>query len=783
MRHQTVIAVIVAVVVVLVAHGAKWLMGRRGQPWPPAGVQTSQVQVNKPLSEWSCDDVRQWLVREGFSTEFADSCFDDEIDGEVLVHILEPSASNDNALPEGLSHKDHGRLLKAVKKLVKLHGRPKLGFWGYRKLHRWHAEVVGTALLYHPRSALLYLNFRERDTTLAALHQSSTQLPFIVSSLPTEGLAFGALGLLAPQLLISAHVLPYFDVSYWVMYVFVLMQLSNWLVEIRIIVGAIHEGRALTRISERAWSSVKQICIFFTWWWCVWPIIPWFLCDLCTYSWFLLKIAALASQPMRYVWSKDWISAVAWSLLTAFPLLLDDNIILDAIIHMVVNLVVFMLFASFRIIIGRMTPLQLEETFGPLAGFLVPKPVLRIPTDSMDALLTESMQQLNKIEEGKLAGPKPISIVYLDRSAGSVRQQEGIDAGGLYHDWLNRAAEALAHEKSGLFEVSEVNGVEVLRLRPGVDPDVAKFAGRLLALSLSANVALGWSLSEPLARLLLFRRLPDLLGAAQQSSPRGKWQRVRMAALKTKFAALRWTEAVWLQSVGFSVEAWFLAAVGDSKAKWYFDCLDESKTHEQRRQLLKDLEAVECTDDADVTLENLRLRMAQEAQNIFLVAVKTELDAMWCAFHGVPGVLLYGHEGTLSLDNARPANWRHFASNALGEQILDVHEWKRHTKVNYTEKTSNSKQVVEWFWTFVQGLSDSDRWQLFYWATSLKRLPHGGWASPRMKPMTLHIVGDPDRLPVSHTCAHQIDLPAYPSSTLVTEKLKFAIEVNDFALQ
>merc|ERR1740123_158583 len=90
--------------------------------------------------------------------------------------------------------------------------------------------------------------------------------------------------------------------------------------------------------------------------------------------------------------------------------------------------------------------------------------------------------------------------------------------GGLYRDWLTRSAEALLREKSQAFCVEVLGGTEVLRVRGDADPSTAMFIGRLLALSLKANVPLCWALSEPQARLLLHHRIPALVSRSATST-------------------------------------------------------------------------------------------------------------------------------------------------------------------------------------------------------------------------------------------------------------------------
>lgn len=316
-----------------------------------------------------------------------------------------------------------------------------------------------------------------------------------------------------------------------------------------------------------------------------------------------------------------------------------------------------------------------------------------------------------------------------------------------------------------------------MRLRPELSVEKAKFVGRLLALSLKSNVALGWSLSEPLARLLVYPRLPELLRKVS------KWQRLRAVVQRRGGKqASRWDEVLMLAAVGFDLEGWF-SVVAPESAKWYFACLDERKPQAERTTLMEVLDEPPTEEGLPVTVELLRERMAQRCRSELLHKVALPLEAMWAAFRSVPGVEIPMWKGgtpqRLGLEHAKSSDWPHFAGAVAGEPHLDVAQWRQHTDV---EPASKADMVtVDLFWTYVAGLSNVARANLFFWASACKRLPHGGWAAMPQR-MTLNVGADPNRLPVAHTCPFQIDLPPYSTAAMLSERLTLAMQNTKFLL-
>ena len=124
-------------------------------------------------------------------------------------------------------------------------------------------------------------------------------------------------------------------------------------------------------------------------------------------------------------------------------------------------------------------------------------------------LVQTSVDQLNSKDGVRLALAS-LRIKYISAEAGV---EMGVDAGGLYRDWLGRVASALFDPRLGLFtETDEVDGIRYLRLSEATAAlamseqqilEHYRFAGRLIALSLRDQLPICANLAPPLCRLLV----------------------------------------------------------------------------------------------------------------------------------------------------------------------------------------------------------------------------------------------------------------------------------------
>ncbi|CCD26361.1 E3 ubiquitin-protein ligase TOM1 NDAI_0H01870 [Naumovozyma dairenensis CBS 421] len=108
---------------------------------------------------------------------------------------------------------------------------------------------------------------------------------------------------------------------------------------------------------------------------------------------------------------------------------------------------------------------------------------------------------------------------------------------------------------------------------------------------------------------------------------------------------------------------------------------------------------------------------------------------------------------------------------------IDVDDWKNNT--NYTNYTSNDKQI-NYFWRAVRSFDVEERARLLQFVTGTSKVPLNGFKElsgvEGVCKFAIHRdYGSTDRLPSSHTCFNQLNLPAYNSYETLRGSLLIAI--------
>lgn len=96
---------------------------------------------------------------------------------------------------------------------------------------------------------------------------------------------------------------------------------------------------------------------------------------------------------------------------------------------------------------------------------------------------------------------------------------------------------------------------------------------------------------------------------------------------------------------------------------------------------------------------------------------------------------------------------------------IDIDDWRANT--DYRSYTISSPQV-QWFWRAVRSFDPEERAKLVQFVTGTAKVPLDGWAhlqgaQGRQRFTITKDFGPTHRLPSSHTCFNQLDLPAYES--------------------
>jgi E3 ubiquitin-protein ligase HUWE1 len=108
---------------------------------------------------------------------------------------------------------------------------------------------------------------------------------------------------------------------------------------------------------------------------------------------------------------------------------------------------------------------------------------------------------------------------------------------------------------------------------------------------------------------------------------------------------------------------------------------------------------------------------------------------------------------------------------------IDIDDWRNNTEYhNY----SPSSPQIKWFWRAVRSFDAEEKAKLLQFATGTSKVPLNGFEKLEgmngVSKFNIHRdYGSKDRLPSSHTCFNQIDLPEYDSYETLRGSLLMAI--------
>ncbi|PSK40189.1 hypothetical protein B9Z65_8129 [Elsinoe australis] len=111
---------------------------------------------------------------------------------------------------------------------------------------------------------------------------------------------------------------------------------------------------------------------------------------------------------------------------------------------------------------------------------------------------------------------------------------------------------------------------------------------------------------------------------------------------------------------------------------------------------------------------------------------------------------------------------------------IDVDDWKNNTE--YHNYTQTSPQV-QWFWRAVRSFEAEEKAKLLQFVTGTSKVPLNGFKELEgmngFSRFNIHRdFGNKDRLPSSHTCFNQLDLPEYESYEALRKQLYTAMTVG-----
>ncbi|XP_044264975.1 E3 ubiquitin-protein ligase HECW2 isoform X2 [Tribolium madens] len=121
-----------------------------------------------------------------------------------------------------------------------------------------------------------------------------------------------------------------------------------------------------------------------------------------------------------------------------------------------------------------------------------------------------------------------------------------------------------------------------------------------------------------------------------------------------------------------------------------------------------------------------------------------------------------------------------------GTAEIDLADWRQNTE--YRGGYHDQHPVVVWFWQAIERFSNEQRLRLLQFVTGTSSIPFEGFSALRgsigPRKFCIEKWGKPNSLPRAHTCFNRLDLPPYPTSEVLYEKLLLAVEeTNTFGIE
>ncbi|GLD73825.1 E3 ubiquitin-protein ligase HECW2 isoform X2, partial [Lates japonicus] len=119
-----------------------------------------------------------------------------------------------------------------------------------------------------------------------------------------------------------------------------------------------------------------------------------------------------------------------------------------------------------------------------------------------------------------------------------------------------------------------------------------------------------------------------------------------------------------------------------------------------------------------------------------------------------------------------------------GTAEIDLADWRN----KLTRSYHDNHIVIRWFWAAVERFNNEQRLRLLQFVTGTSSIPYEGFASLRgsngPRRFCVEKWGKITSLPRAHTCFNRLDLPPYPSFSMLYEKLVTAVEeTSTFGLE
>lgn len=146
-------------------------------------------------------------------------------------------------------------------------------------------------------------------------------------------------------------------------------------------------------------------------------------------------------------------------------------------------------------------------------------------------------------------------------------------------------------------------------------------------------------------------------------------------------------------------------------------------------------------------------------------------------------VLLRGFFDVIPEELIAPFAPHELAKMIAGESTINVAEWQRHC--NYRGGVDANSRLVRWWWDIITEFSNEQRQKVLEFVTGSQWVPPGGFSALQGRlgenhPFCINCTpyDEFNVLPRAHTCFNRIDLPDYPSKTMMKQQLTLVIEME-----
>ncbi|KAF0716258.1 Aste57867_2947 [Aphanomyces stellatus] len=340
-------------------------------------------------------------------------------------------------------------------------------------------------------------------------------------------------------------------------------------------------------------------------------------------------------------------------------------------------------------------------------------------------LFRESIQILNLIPEDQLCTMTKISLL----------GESGIDAGGVTREWYTLLSSAIFEPDQGLFITNKAD--QSLFINPNSAThhgpnhlQVYHAIGRLLGKAIVDGQVLPFQFSVPLFKALL--------------------------GYPVSIEDIRYLDPVVYSSLVF---------VRDCNS----DVAELALTFSATLDASTEVDLVPNGRAIEVTCANKAEYIERMVQYLLFDRVAPQLEK-----------IVQGLYDVLPQELLMPFDYKELELVLCGFAEIDVADWKRSTNV-----TENLKDVVNWFWDIVFGLTSAERAKLLQFTTGSSRVPLQGFKGMtsydgKLCPFSLYgIRYTRGAFPKVHSCFNRIDLPIYPTRDLLEEGIQVLLRIDD----